>query len=144
MKIKIKDSISKIEFVNLSKNQMWTKISNKKWDKDFNKSVTKWLFRKIANIRSNSLPMERNLDSMGHQTVNFHFMNPSTSLVNQYQIIHVNQYLNLHMLIIWIYHHQCQLTHALGWTQIPQVFPLASLMYPFSPHDVLHEFFIFQ
>jgi hypothetical protein len=37
-----------------------------------------------------------------------------------------------------------QLTHALGWTQTPQVFPEASLIYPFYPHCALHEFLIFQ
>jgi len=28
--------------------------------------------------------------------------------------------------------------------QTPQVLPLANLMNPFSPHEVDHEFFIFQ
>jgi hypothetical protein len=31
-----------------------------------------------------------------------------------------------------------------GMLQIPQVFPLANLMYPDSPHEFDHEFFIFQ
>lgn len=29
-------------------------------------------------------------------------------------------------------------------SHIPQVFPFASLMYPYSPHDLPHEFLIFQ